>query len=314
MNTINRLWNIVARLSVKPFFNRILSDKAQIRLGYRGFVGRPLDLKHSKRFTEKMQSIKLSPWLRQQSHLTDKWQVRQYVARRIGTDHLIPLYGISDSATRIRPDLLPESFALKYTHDSGSVILFRQNEGRNWPQILRRLSRYGNKDYYHSCREGNYASIRPRILFEKLLLETDGQPPEDYKIYCFHGTPAFIQVDTGRFTQHRRVMYGTNWQKQPFNICFPLNDLDVKRPEQLNDMLKLATRLAADIPFVRVDLYVHGGTIYFGELTFVHGAGYEPFYPDTADEEAGARLMLGDWIHEPTGALPDSDEPPVYVC
>lgn len=313
MSPFNRLWNILARISVKPFFNRLLPDKAQILLGYRGFVGRPLNLSRPKRFTEKMQVLKLSPWLRRQRPLTDKWQVRRYVARRIGADHLIPLYGIADNPVRIRPELLPESFALKYTHDSGSVILCRQQDNHNWPHILRKLKRYSTKDYSQSCREVNYARIRPRVLWEKLLLETDGQPPKDYKIFCFHGEPAFIQIDTGRFTRHQRVIYGTDWVKQPFNISFPLSDMQVKRPEQLEDMLIIAARLARDIPFVRVDLYVHQGLIYFGELTFIHGAGYELFYPDIADEKTGELLSLGSWVQDGAGAPPVEDNTHIYV-
>lgn len=42
---------------------------------------------------------------------------------KIGADHLIPVYGVYDSADDIDWDKLPDSFVIKPSHDSGSVIV-----------------------------------------------------------------------------------------------------------------------------------------------------------------------------------------------
>lgn len=288
-------WNLLARLSTKPVFNRLLPDLWQIELGYRGFIGKPPSLHNPQRFTEKLQVIKLSPWLKEQNRLTDKWLVREYVTRKVGGDFLVPLYGVYETPDTIKPELLPEAFVLKSTHDSGSVILCRQKSDCDWPEIIKQMERSAAKDYSRPNRENNYRNIKPRIVCEQLLLEEDGKPPKDFKIFCFHGTPKFIQVDIDRFNSHKRVIYGTDWVKQPFNISFQLTDTEAEKPECLNDMLKISARLSEHIPFLRVDLYVHQGKIYFGELTFIHGAGYEQFYPDEADKMVGSWLDLA-WL------------------
>jgi hypothetical protein len=50
-------------------------------------------------------------------------------------------------------------------------------------------------------------------------------------------------------------------------------------------------RLAADFPFVRVDLYVAGGRVYFGELTFTPGSGIVDFTPKKTGDREFARIL-----------------------
>lgn len=55
-------------------------------------------------------------------------------------------------------------------------------------------------------------------------------------------------------------------------------------------MIRIASRLSAGLPFLRVDFFISKGRIYVGEVTFFPVGGYEEFVtPDT-------QLMLGDMI------------------
>ncbi len=56
-------------------------------------------------------------------------------------------------------------------------------------------------------------------------------------------------------------------------------------------MKSLAEQLAAGTDFLRVDFYEINGKIYFGELTFYPGCGFEEFTPDEWDRK------IGDLIH-----------------
>ena len=58
-------------------------------------------------------------------------------------------------------------------------------------------------------------------------------------------------------------------------------------------MIEIAEKLSEGIPFVRVDLYNVDGKIYFGELTFYPGSGFEEFTPESWD------YTLGSWIELP---------------
>ena len=52
-------------------------------------------------------------------------------------------------------------------------------------------------------------------------------------------------------------------------------------------MIEIAKKLSSDFDYVRVDLYEVEGKIYFGELTFTDGSGYDLLKPDKYDIEWG---------------------------
>ncbi|MBR5429912.1 MAG: hypothetical protein IK116_05220, partial [Firmicutes bacterium] len=63
-------------------------------------------------------------------------------------------------------------------------------------------------------------------------------------------------------------------------------------PEKLEEMLDVSRRLSEGIPFVRVDLYLIRGQVYFGELTFYPTSGFAKFDPESFDRELGGLLTL----------------------
>ena len=65
----------------------------------------------------------------------------------------------------------------------------------------------------------------------------------------------------------------------------------VQKPKMLNNMNSLATILAKDFRYVRVDLYNIDRKIFFGELTFSPSASFEPFYPRELDRYFGDKLV-----------------------
>ena len=66
----------------------------------------------------------------------------------------------------------------------------------------------------------------------------------------------------------------------------------IKKPEKLEELLVLSEKLSRDYPFVRVDFYIANGEILFGELTFLHGSGFEEFRPQKFGLEVGNWLTL----------------------
>ena len=62
----------------------------------------------------------------------------------------------------------------------------------------------------------------------------------------------------------------------------------------IDQAFDLAEKLSKNFPFVRVDLYIIGEKIYFGELTFTPAAGLDSdfkFVPPGGKEDAD--IMLG---------------------
>ncbi|WMC92271.1 ATP-grasp fold amidoligase family protein [Kineothrix sp. MB12-C1] len=95
-------------------------------------------------------------------------------------------------------------------------------------------------------------------------------------------------VDVDRFNKHKRNVYNMNWELQNWNQRgYGNTKFTIKRPENFEQMIDIARRLAGGFSHVRVDLYNVEGKIYFGEMTFTNGSGFEEIVPASAD------LMLG---------------------
>ncbi|MFC1759995.1 ATP-grasp fold amidoligase family protein [Candidatus Neomarinimicrobiota bacterium] len=73
--------------------------------------------------------------------------------------------------------------------------------------------------------------------------------------------------------------------------CRVILKMSSKKTKMLNNMKSLATILAKDFRYVRVDLYNIDRKIFWGELTFSPSASFEPFYPCEWDRYLGDRLV-----------------------
>jgi hypothetical protein len=62
--------------------------------------------------------------------------------------------------------------------------------------------------------------------------------------------------------------------------------------ERLDDLLVEARKLSKGFPHARVDFYIIDNQIYFGEITFTHGAGFSEITPKSFDEHMGDLLKI----------------------
>lgn len=272
-------------------FSRILSDEVFVSLAFQRSKGKKLDLLAPSTFNAKLQWLKLydrNPLL---PHLVDKFEVRSYVKKKIGERYLVPLYGIWDKFEDIDFNSLPNQFVLKCTHDSGSVIICKDKATINIKNIKSKFNKALKKNFYYSSREWPYKDIKPRIICEKFLMDESGYELKDYKVFCFNGEPKIIQVDFNRFLNHKRNLYSIDWEYLNFEIRYPSDkSVSIKKPVCLDEILTLSRKLSNGFPHVRVDFYIIGTTIFFGELTFFHEAGFGKFTPECFD------YLLGSWI------------------
>jgi hypothetical protein len=124
-------------------------------------------------------------------------------------------------------------------------------------------------------------------------LDENGEPPKDYKIFCFNGEPKLVQVDIDRFNNHRKNFYTLDWRFVELEIKYPSDkSIEIPKPEALDEMIELSRLLSSDFPHVRVDFYYIKNKIIFGELTFFHGSGFGHFRPEEFEIEMGSWLQL----------------------
>ena len=109
---------------------------------------------------------------------------------------------------------------------------------------------------------------------------------------CFNGHVKCIFTVTERFSGDglKVTFFDTDWNQLPFERHYPRSKKMIPKPYNFEKMIILAEKLSENIPFVRVDFYESGGQIYFGEMTFYPGSGFEEFSPEEWDHS------LGKWI------------------
>ena len=73
---------------------------------------------------------------------------------------------------------------------------------------------------------------------------------------------------------------------------YPNNPKPDKKPEKLDEMIKLAEKLSVGMPHVRVDFNYVNDQIYFGEMTFFHCGGRMLFEPYEYNKTFGDMLKL----------------------
>ncbi|MCF2657032.1 glycosyl transferase [Lacrimispora saccharolytica] len=259
-------------------------------------MGRKLNLKNPKEYNEKLQWLKLNDRKPEYSTMVDKYEVRGYIEDLLGDKYLIPCLGIYDSVDDIDIDALPNRFVLKCTHDSGSVEICKDKSSFDIEGARHRLSQAMKRNYYATYREWPYKYVKPRIIAEGCL-EGDGGDLKDYKVMCFNGEAKIVEVHENRFVEgkvHTQTFYDKEWNIVPLTQVETVTvDRPGERPRQLDEIIRLSELIAKDMYHARIDWYIEGDKIYFGEITFFDGSGFESF--STPEMER----MLGDMIKLP---------------
>lgn len=256
--------------------------KAQFGQGPRVFFPRT--------FNEKIQHTKL--FKREPLHqvYADKLAVRDYISERVGAELLPTLYWTGTDLLEARAIELPKRFVVKANHSWETVILCQDRDTFDWDASAAEAAGWLEQDHAARAGEWQYRWIQPRLLIEEFLDGEGDEPPPDYKFFCFHGKPEFLAVDEGRFGDPKSSYFDMEFKQLPFTYGYGLIEGDVKPPESLNEMIRLAEILSRDEPFLRVDFYEVKGAPVCGELVTCPDSGFEPFDPPEWDATYGAMM------------------------
>ena len=279
--------------------NHLFSDVYSIRVRYKKSFGVYPDLENPKTLNEKMQWLKLYDRTPLHTMCADKYKVREYVAEKVGEQYLVPLVFSSQKVEDISSHNLPGyPVAVKTNHDSGGAEIIRNKAKVNYKKLQKKIKERLNVNYFYRSKEWQYKNITAKIIVEKLLLCSDGKIPNDYKFHCFHGEPKVVYVSVDREGKNKRNIYDINWIPLFFTWAAKEKDIanlrgeEIPKPENYEKMIELAKKLSSPFKYVRVDLYNAGGAIYFGEMTFHQGSGFEIISPKEWDEQLGSFLDI----------------------
>ena len=273
-----------------------LSDEKYLKIIYKSFFNKKLDLNDPKTFNEKLQWLKLYDRKDIYTKMVDKYEAKEYISSIIGKEYVIPTLGIYDSFDEIDFSKLPNQFTIKCTHDSGSVIVCKDKKSFSLTIARKKIEKCLKKNYYYTNREWPYKNIKPRIIIEKYLENNNKLPLCDYKFFCFQGSPKYMYISTGLENHATASM---SFFDMDYNAV-TLKRADYKaldnvppRPKNYEKMKKFAKVLSKNLPHLRVDFYEIDGQLFVGELTFTTNGGFIPF------EEEKWDIKLGDLIKLP---------------
>lgn len=294
MTLRKRIYRIYKRFMLNHF-RRAFIDHEWVK-----WKGYKVDWEHPRDINEKIQWLLCYSDTSMWTLCSDKYRVREYVKSKGLENILIPLLGVWDKAEDVDFESLPDKFVIRCNHDSGSTIAVDKTKGFDPEAIRSELATHLKNRFGYRVGELFYNRIKPRIVAEQFLEQDipslEGLPV-DYKIWCFDGEPYSIWVNYNRTRESTFInVYDLDWNLRPeasnFNERFKDGKGVVPKPECLDEMFAIARILSEGFPEVRVDLYLLGGKIYFGELTFASVGGMMKRFSDDYLRELGAQCVL----------------------
>lgn len=285
---LNTIYFILARVSPLAF----------LALRHRILIKRWPRLKNPVTYSEKMIWL-ICNWRHPlKTQCADKFAVRSYVESCGLKDILVPLLGVYDKPEDVDFSSLPNRFAIKCSAGCGGNIICKDKTKLNKTEAVRKLRKWMKRDYSKNSCELHYKGAICKIICEPFLDDQNGELPIDYKIFCLSGKFFCCDYLAGRLIGNghhiREAMYDRDWKIMTGLIKSPPDVRDiVPKPENYEEMIRIAETLAKPFPFVRVDLYNIGGKIYLGEMTFTSAGGVSPAWTE------GAQNLMGELIKLP---------------
>jgi hypothetical protein len=261
---------MLERLSEWLIFN---AQRQLIRLQFMRGLGYAGDFENPRTYQEKVQFRKLYGNHAFYALVADKYRVRNYVAAKVGDNHLIPLLGVYDRLDRSLFDDLPDQFIIKANHGCKWHQIVYDKRTLDIDKTIRRFNKLCKRRFGWISGERHYSFIQPKIVIEKLLRGPHGDVPWDYSFFCYNGPSGFdynfsIMTPAGKSAAFRK-----DWTVLECDI--PEQELAPHlKPANFEVMVQVARDLSADFDFVRVDLYTVEGEVYFGELTCTPHRGF----------------------------------------
>jgi glycosyltransferase involved in cell wall biosynthesis len=268
-----------------------LSDEWFSRVQYLYKFKQLPNFKNPRTLNEKLQWLKIfyrDPLI---TVCANKSSARGFVRNQWGNDILIPLISELTRGTEFRLSELPEKFVLKAAHASGWNYICKDKHEADEASIRGLIDTWVASDFSIIGREAMYRGSKRVVVCEEFIDGGEGEVPRDYKFFCFHGEPQFVQVDYDRFSGHTRTLYDMEWKKLPCEYEYPYGPDETGHPPELFiQMIEIARSLSTPFPFVRVDLYESEGRVWFGEMTFCPEKACGRFNPPKYDLEFGKYL------------------------
>ena len=225
----------------------------------------------------------------------DKYTVRQYVKDAIGEKYLVKLLGVWDNFTQIDYAQLPEKFVLKHSEGSGKVYLVPKKSEINTDEIKNLMRKWELDEFWMLNLEMQYKDSPRKFIAEEFL-----DTKIEYKLWCFGGKCKFVKIEimnefatNGKPVNQTGKYFWPDWSPADFKTTGAEPSHEVLKPAKLDELVKIAEKLAKPFDFVRIDFFeTNDGELRFGEMTFSPAAGRVHFIPESKNLEFGKLFKI----------------------
>ena len=275
-------------------------DKATTNRRFLNNFGRNINWNEPKTLNEKIQWLKFNCFEDFHTVCADKYRMREYLYKKFGNNNFqIQVLYVTDNWKNITYDVIPDiPCVIKANHTQGDVVIVKNKKDVDIKKLRIDCRAWLKRNLYRTTFEPQYRHIKPLIVIEKLLQTKQGQLPNDYKLHYFNGNLEFVYCSVDREGINKRNIYDSNWNplyftwSEKFKDPRTLRGPEILAPKSFDKMKELASEIAKDFKYVRVDFYDIDGELYFGEITLHHGSGFDVFFPSEYDGIYGEKLKL----------------------
>ncbi|MEI9906667.1 MAG: ATP-grasp fold amidoligase family protein [Actinomycetota bacterium] len=253
--------------------------------------------------------------------LVDRIGVRDYVRETIGEEFLTKSFLETYDVDSIDWAGLPHEYVCKVSHGCGGMIFVSEQISRDlhlpnidlvkpWQRLqvhpdnadtkrINEILKYWlTLDYSWDKRrmipEWAYRDVKRGVIFEEFIHSSTDRYPIDYKFFVVGGDVQLISAAEGRIENElRSTIYKGHWE--PSKIRFKSQSQELREadpplvpPAQAEEMCQIAIKLAEITDSARVDLYLSGDRVIFGEVTIYPSGGHSPFVDERDNIELGA--------------------------
>lgn len=271
----------------KKLFNKLAesSPLIYIKLKYLYYRGGLPNLKNPKNISEIILDKMYSGEINMYSEFVDKIKVREFIAK-IGFQKYLPtVYRIWKDVKEIEISKLPKKFVIKTNNGCSGHYICKNFDPKKFKIALKVIDENLGRKY--STIETQYHSIDPVVYCEEYIDDGTGGLPVDYKFMCLDGEIKCILVVTGREKSIKLKTYDLQWNEIDYIRKKFSTSESIKKPKNITEMINVASAIAKQFEFVRVDLYDTGERVYFSELTFTPQAGIMSYFTNVAVKKMG---------------------------
>lgn len=248
-------------------------------------------------YNDKIQWLKLYDSTETKTVCADKVTAKNYVANLIGEEYIIPTIGVWKNPEEIDYSSLPNKVVFKSNTGSRRVIVIDNLKDEDKDYLSKIFQTWNSVPFGFNGMELHYLNIDRKIMAEQYIEEIDGNL-HDYKFHCFRGKPLLVEVIGDRDLSTHSLYeswFDMNWKI--LNISEDIEnyynyDSSFEKPKQFSNMMEIAALLSQSFEYVRVDLYLIGDKIYFGELTFTPANGLDSWKEPQVKELLGKLIRL----------------------